>query len=244
MVRMTRATRRAWVRDNGWAQLVPHDDGAEGATMSVSLRLRHVHVLVDWDTARRCGWLSPVDKFRVSRSQQAALDEVVRLIGRVVERAFGEKRVRVETRLYHGWYRGNEPTADYRLLQGLSQRESRFGDGRVLVAPPVISDALLCGGALSRMRDTLRRREDGDDLEQKMVDTAIAADLLFLARRSIGGGGADALIVVSEDDDMLPPVIVAHHWGVFCRILRMRGSNRCLPRTAELLLPLDDLKEG
>ncbi len=71
-----------------------------------------------------------------------------------------------------------------------------------------------------------------------MVDTAIAADLLYLARRSTGSGGGADFLVLSEDDDMIPPVVVAQAWGVPCRILRTRDANRCLPLTKELLYPL------
>lgn len=206
----------------------------------MSVSVHRVLALIDWDTTRRCLWLSSVDRFRVHRGGcQATLDEVAGLLARTVAATFPQKRIKVDFRLYHGWHHGNEPTQDYRALQGLAPSESRFANGRVLVTPPIISDTLACGGPLAPMRDTLRRRDVDAELEQKMVDTAIAADLLFYARQSTGAGAADsAFIIVSEDDDMIPPVVVARYWGVTCSILRTRSANRCLPRTAALLLSM------
>ena len=203
----------------------------------MSLAVRPVFALVDWETARRCWWLSPLERTRVHHAgARAQLDAVCEAIAGRVAANRRTERCRLEVRLYHGWHRGNEPTDDYRRLTGVSLTRSVFADSRVVVAPPVISDSLVCGGRYSLLRDTLRRRQENDDLEQKMVDTAIAADLLYLARKSTGDGGADFL-VVSEDDDMIPPVVVAREWGVPCRILRTRDANRCFPLSQELLYP-------
>lgn len=205
--------------------------------VGVSFALRPVFAFVDWDTARRCLWLPPVERARIHNAgARAQLDAVCEAIAnRVAANRLGE-RCRLEIRVYHGWHRGNEPTDDYRSLTGASLTRSIFADSRVVVAPPVISDSLACGGRYRLLRDTVRRRQANDGLEQKMVDTAIAADLLYLARSSTGGSGADFL-VVSEDDDMIPPVVVAREWGVPCRILRTRDANRCLPLSQELLYP-------
>ncbi len=201
----------------------------------MAISKRDVFAFVDWDTARRCSWLPPIERARVRRrGAPAELEAVTKAIALACGR-LGNARRQVYVRIYHGWHRGKEPTQDFRDLVGISPKQSTWG--KVLVTPPVISDRLACGGPHATLRDTLRQRENSIDLEQKMVDTAIAADLLYLARTRTGGLEAD-FIVVSEDDDMLPPVIVAHQWGLVCKILRSRGPNRCLQKTGELLLPL------
>ena len=56
--------------------------------------------------------------------------------------------------------------------------------------------------------NTLRRTPFTDEFREKMVDTALAADLLSLARTANG----EWLLVVAEDDDHVPPVFVAERW--------------------------------
>lgn len=200
----------------------------------MALSIRNAYVLVDWDTARRCAWLTPTQRRRVELGGPSAqLSAVVSAIANCLSK-LRKERLRVEVRIYHGWRRGNELTADHQSLAGLPERRSAFSNNRILVAPPILSETLACGGRYQELRDTLRRRENGD-LEQKMVDTAIAADLLYLARKRTGKNDAD-FIVLSEDDDMIPPVVVANEWGVSCKILRRRGPNRCMPLTRELLV--------
>ncbi|WP_158619291.1 hypothetical protein [Corallococcus sp. AB011P] len=191
---------------------------------------------IDWDTARRCQWLPAFQRARIKKQGvQAQLAEVTAVVAAALRR-MRVGRIKAHLRIYHGWHQGNQPTADHRALIGLPQIQSVF-DG-VLVAPPTISDRLACGGRHSQLRDTLRRRDDSADFEQKMVDTAIAADLLYLSRSRTAQSNSDFLIL-SEDDDMIPPVVVASHWGLSCKILRTRGPNRCMPNSAELLLPLE-----
>lgn len=187
--------------------------------------LREVYAFIDWDTARRCAWLEPFESVKLQRRGVAAqLQAVYDALGNVVGRVFpGGSRVR--PRLYHGWHRGNEPTVDRRALFGMDP--VRRTVGKVLLEPPIIADALACG---VQLRDTVRRRDDGMD-EQKMVDTALCADLLWYAR-SEGARKADVgFVVMSEDDDMLPAVLTAEKWGVNCKILRQRNANRSMPYT-------------
>lgn len=206
----------------------------------MALDFRDVYVFVDWDTTRRCRWLDAMAQARIHRGgAPAQLAATMEAVAERVARLGRATRYRVETRIYHGWHRGNQPTDDHRALHGLVPKNSYFDDGRILFAPPVLGDTLACQGRYSTLRDTLRRRDDDSGDEQKMVDTAMAADLLYLARRSSGTGGAEFL-VLSEDDDMIPPVVVAREWGLPCRILRRRGPSRCLPRTRELILPFNE----
>lgn len=184
---------------------------------------RDVHALIDWDTSRRCAWLGPVDAAKLKqRGVAAQLQAVYDVLGQTVGAIFPGKS-RVLPRFYHGWHRGNQPTADRSALFGVDP-ERRAVSG-VLLDPPAIADSLVWGGQL---RDTLRRRSDGSD-EQKMVDTALCADLLWLARAESNRKNEVAFIVMSEDDDMLPAVLTAERWGFWAKIVRLRDGSRSMP---------------
>ncbi len=161
----------------------------------MALGISEGFALVDWDTARRCRWLSSVERAKVERGGvQAQLEAVQKRLAPAFL-SFEKARFRVQMRIYHGWHRGLEPTADYRDLSGLRPRRNTID--QVLFAPPILGDELACRGRYGKLRDTVRRREESSILEQKMVDTAIAADLLFLARSKLAGPRA-WFVVLSE----------------------------------------------
>ena len=56
--------------------------------------------------------------------------------------------------------------------------------------------------------NTLRNQEKGQPPTEKMVDTALAADLLAWARRS----PSEWALVLAEDDDVAPPLFTAEAW--------------------------------
>lgn len=186
---------------------------------------RDIHALIDWDTSRRCTWLDPLDatKLRV-RGVAAQLQAVYDMLGHTVGAIFPGKS-RVRPRIYHGWHRGNQPTLDRAALGGVDPERRVVGS--VLLEPPVIADSLLCG---VQLRDTLRRRDDGS-YEQKMVDTALCSDLLWLARRESNRKDNVAFIVMSEDDDMMPAVLTAAQWGLWAKVVRLRDVNRSMLHT-------------
>jgi hypothetical protein len=101
----------------------------------------------------------------------------------------------------------------------------RRTSGPVLLDPPIIVDELACG---AKLRDTLRSRTDGSN-EQKMVDTALCVDLLWLARAAATRRESVAFVVLSEDDDMLPAVLAADQWGFWAKIVRFRGVSQHMP---------------
>ncbi|MFO0586113.1 MAG: hypothetical protein U0441_01175 [Polyangiaceae bacterium] len=93
---------------------------------------------------------------------------------------------------------------------------------------------LSCGGERSILLDTLRRRLENDYEEQKMVDTALASDLLDLARRKKHDPSVAAL-VVADDDDVLPPTITAVEWGLQTWIVRRRANDSAHINTTGLI---------
>jgi hypothetical protein len=99
---------------------------------------------------------------------------------------------------------------------------------------------LSCGGRRSMLYDTLRphdRQRPNSDLEQKMVDTALASDLLDHARRHRSQKDRGAL-VIGDDDDLLPPVLTAIEWGSWVRVLRHRKDDNAHLKTGDVIMRL------
>jgi uncharacterized LabA/DUF88 family protein len=173
---------------------------------------------------------------------ELALRQTTRRIARCLADADAAARFRVSLRLYHGWHKGYEPTANRKAAQvavgradfaTLSQRPS-------VVFSPVVEFGDRLSSALDRrlhdrlaihLPNTLRKRYA--EVEEKMVDTALAADVVSTAYREAG----DWIVVVTEDDDLIPPVYVAEAalLGSGARVLLLRKRNQVS------MMALDDL---
>lgn len=209
--------------------------------------------LVDWDTTRRFAWVNE----RIRRSRLAAgrasaterLETICESLAVTAEANFPMvRRLNCDVRVYHGWHRGTTPTDDYRELAAAVE-DTRRWYGRLHVSQVTLAYRMLFGreayaGNSSTLFGTVRRREDQDGDEQKMVDTALAADLLHWARRNSAARSPAMIFVVAEDDDFYPPVALANHWGVKARILRRREALRHMPWMSRVLLNLRLDSEG
>ena len=208
------------------------------------MKIHDAYLFIDWDTARRFRWISsPLRQGRLVRAKpEQQLDEIYRMCAWTLK-SLTKDRFRCQPRIYHGWHRGSTPTDDFRMLHGL--QNSKSAHESTIFGQPLLSHELVCGTEFGSIRDTLRAREESPQEEQqKMVDTALAADLLFVARSATSRPGT-RLLVLSEDDDMLPPVIIANHWGVDCHILRTRPYNRHMPRHKRyIVLPQPPARDG
>lgn len=173
----------------------------------------NVTAFIDWNSqlllTRRLPETDP------ESAAETAFRYTTRRIARCLAEIDPSKRFRVMMRLYHGWHKGYEPTVNRKAAQvvvgradyaALSQRVN------VVFSPNVeFGDKL--ASALDRrlhrrlgihLPNTVRRRFD-DDFEEKMVDTALAADVVEIAHRE----AADWIVVVTEDDDLIPAIYVA-----------------------------------
>ena len=200
---------------------------------------RRVGLFVDWNSRLRLTPreldFDPVDRARYSLNH----------LGKVVTKrlcALDSLTVfRVNMRLYHGWTAGVTPTVNRKALTSLIEfqdPESLFPSPRVLCPSPIeLGDRLLDGrnerlvtNMSVHLPNTLRRQGGDDAPTEKMVDGAIAADLLSWARAE----PASIALVLSSDDDIVPAVFVAESWmlpfGGVVRILRpqARGDSRFL----------------
>ncbi|WP_137897087.1 NYN domain-containing protein [Sphingomonas sp. 2SG] len=178
---------------------------------------RRVIALVDWNSQiRNCKALSIED---MERQASTTLTMTARAIGRALTALEEGTRYRVSLRLYHGWRKGFEETdrkraataaiaaADFATLSTSATVviEDNVGFGDLLL------DALPrreVGKPSVHLPGTYRRAERRAGFEEKMVDTAIAADLLSIARSDPDS----VVMVVAEDTDLVPPLFTAEAW--------------------------------
>jgi hypothetical protein len=141
-------------------------------------------------------------------------------IARVLALEGGAKH-RVTLRIYHGWHANRDPTPvrrDFELLAHDTSLARRISN--VSFAPGFqFGNELTCLDDVSPLYATYRG--SGQDVGQKMVDSAIVCDLLHLLRF----GHADCCIIVSDDDDYIPAVLTAKSWSVSVILLRQAGNN-------------------
>jgi hypothetical protein len=140
--------------------------------------------------------------------------------------ARGESRAifNVNMRIYHGWYRGQTKTPDRLDLQNVIESVLLPRVDRVTFSPDIdYGDRLLSDGR-RRIYDTLRKRDEDDEFEQKMIDTAMVSDLLEFVRRN----RQSLAVVVADDDDLLPGVFTADAWGgnvILARVTRKSDNQ-------------------
>lgn len=195
------------------------------------------HVFVDWDSARRvCRPPWDVEDADVPMKDRA----------RHIEDCFNELQIRtvaviesmslrypvriILSRIYHGWHRGLTPTDDRRAWESARQKLKTLTTKKVsYLSDTRFGDALVCGGGRVPLVDTLRRRDDGRD-QQKMVDTALVADLLSYSRTESasfrrGEIARSMALVIGNDDDLLPGSIAAEQWGLPVKVLRVNRDR-------------------
>ena len=159
---------------------------------------------------------------------------------RSVGQALSEEnaRFRVSFRLYHGWYKGWQATDGFKAA-GQAVRNIDFATlsgGRVDFSSTVDYGHTLLAALPERrhrrpqihLPNTLRDQEKGQSQVEKMVDTALAADLLAWARES----PSEWAVVLAEDDDLVPPLLTAEAWikphGGRALLLRKRRAGQYL----------------
>ncbi len=173
-------------------------------------------VLVDWNSQLHNWNLKSIslDKQFVANR---ALEMTTRLVSRALSLHDPSSMFVVTLRLYHGWTKGyqdqNPRTALRTVVAGFDFSTSSRSKN-VVFNPNVGFGDLLLWANDSRIHPvkkihlpgTLRERPFKQrKLEEKMVDTAMAADLLAMAITDPG----DLSIVLAEDDDLVPPVFTA-----------------------------------
>jgi hypothetical protein len=171
---------------------------------------------VDWNSHLR---LAPEDLEDVVLRSQHALNAVGKIVARLLCNFDEEATFRVRVRLYHGWTSGITRTPNQIAVTKLPEYESpdqMFPSSRVLSLTDIeFGDRLIDAlpqrenvGLGIHLPNTLRNRHGGAEKDEKMVDTALATDLLSWARAEPNS----VAIVASADDDVIPPVFAAEAW--------------------------------
>lgn len=171
-----------------------------------------VVAFVDWNSQIHLSGLDTKDD--PVAAAKAALEKTARRVARCLIATDQRARFVVNLRLYHGWHRGFEPSANKKAITTVLAAI----DFASLSAVPAVSfseavgygDCLLA--ALPRrlhqrlaihLPNTLRTQDRVDS--EKMVDTALATDVVFTAFNEPN----DWIVVVAEDDDLVPPMFTA-----------------------------------
>lgn len=176
----------------------------------------------------------PLDAARV------AFREVTRRIAQCLVRVNTGAKFQVHLRLYHGWRKGYEPTANLRAIRKIiadTDFTTASDKPSVTYASNVGFGDRLLSALPKRMhsRDGIHlpntfRDRGAKGHEEKMVDTALAADLVVCAYQDPN----EWILLVSEDDDLIPPLFTAEsviNSGQAKALLlssRKRGSNLLL----------------
>ena len=173
---------------------------------------------------------------------EVAFRQTTRRIARCLADIDSSKRFRVALRLYHGWHKGYEPTTNRKAAQvvvgradfaTLSQRPTVVFSPNVGLGDRLTTalDRRLHARLAIHLPNTLRKRYS--EVEEKMVDTALVADVVSTAYREAG----DWIVVVTEDDDLIPSVYVAEAalFGSGAKVILLRK------RSQSSMMLLDDL---
>lgn len=219
---------------------MPDDSDSRRHDPTMTARPIRVTAFVDWNAQLHNARALDADpRTRAKRT----LEKTARVIGRFLAR-HAPDRFHVVLRLYHGWHKGWEPTENFRAMIS-TVSDTDFS--AVAQKPNVVCSADVQYGhtLLSALPErtharppihlpnTLRRRSRSAPPTEKMVDTALAADLLEWARR----GSNEWALVLSEDDDVVPPLFTAEAW------IRPHGGRAFIVRASrpDSFLKLDGL---
>lgn len=173
-----------------------------------------VVAFIDWNSQIHAAKPGDVDERRLA---SYTLTHVAKKIGKVLYDYSSDFRFDVTLRVYHGWLKGFTVTDRRKALAlavseadfaGISERPSvsirpdvQYGDTLMSTLQCRINVKVNC-----HLPNTLRKslRREGE-FEEKMVDTAIASDIVDLAHRE----PRNWIVILGEDDDLIPPALVA-----------------------------------
>ena len=149
-----------------------------------------VTAFVDWNAQMH---IAKVQQFPPLDRARRTLKQSAKMISRVLANEAPQGRFSVSFRLYHGWYKGWEQTDNLRAVR-TTVSETHFPDlshrPNVIFLPQVQYSHTLREALPERchvsppihLPNTLRQQNKDATAVEKMVDTALATDLLDWAR--------------------------------------------------------------
>jgi hypothetical protein len=125
------------------------------------------------------------------------------------------KNFQVLLRFYHGWRKGYEPTKNLKAIRKVIA-ETDFSTASEKPSVAYLGDVAYGDTLLAALSKRMHRshgihlpntlRDRGiKGYEEKMVDTALAADLIVCAYQDPN----EWILLVTEDDDLIPPLFTA-----------------------------------
>lgn len=210
--------------------------------MNSRIEIVDAYAFVDWNTQIHNTKAKTGKSTDEATLAKRVFQLVLKKISETLNASPEHLRFNLHIRGYHGWHRGYQPTDRRKAVQtyangdlvGLitnprvSFRDFHFGDKLINALPRRLHASLNC-----HLPGTIRTQSARADATEKMVDTALASDLVALASQE-----QDAwIIVLGEDIDLVPPVFVAEAF-------LERGTGRILlirEKNSNGLLLLDGL---
>ena len=201
-----------------------------------------IAAFIDWNPQLRLSGIDASD--HPLSAARAAFKNTARRVAACLHAINSEMQFKVDIRLYNGWHKGYEPSQNRKAIKQviaetdfltLSSRpkilfsaEIGFGDCLLSALP----DRMHSTPAI-HLPNTLRD-QGHSKMEEKMVDTALASDLIVTAYQE----PETWILVAAEDDDVVPPIFVAE------AIIKRAGSRVLLlssRRRAKNFLKLEDI---
>jgi len=183
--------------------------------MPLNLGIIPVTAFVDWNSQIHAA--APKKEADPIEVCDATLRYLGKAIGRVLNEVDSSRRYDVTLRVYHGWYKGFEPSARRKAMVQVfagTDFPALSNKANVVIRPELYFGDFLASALPRRLHarlnihlpNTLRRDpNDKTEIEEKMVDSAIASEVVDLAHREPDRW----LVVVGDDDDLVPPIFVA-----------------------------------
>lgn len=178
-------------------------------------------LFVDWDNVIHSLGIA-TSGISPGRRIQRTFEELQTKTADALSRHRSTERIRVSTRLYHGWHSRFDPTDERMNVEAFANsRGFARTIGRVSFRPEItFGNELACDPQRGPLFDTARTKG------QKMVDTALTVDVLHLfAKRAIDVG-----VIASDDDDFLPVAFTAESWN--CDVFLLRSMGRTFGKTS------------
>lgn len=209
----------------------------------MALAYINVTAFIDWNSQLL------LTKLRILENPVAAaelaLDRLARRITKCLSTIDDDASFKVTFRFYHGWHKGFEETTNRKAIKLVLARtnfallstkprivfnaEVGFGDCLISALP-----SRMHARPAIHLPNTLRDKTSGEGLEEKMVDTALASDIIVTAYAE----PENWILVASEDDDIIPSLFSAeaaiHRKGA--RVLLITERKR-----SKTFLKLDDI---
>jgi hypothetical protein len=197
------------------------------------IRIVPVTAFVDWNSQIHAA--APGYDCNDTDIARITLNYVGKILSSGLIKISDEFRFDVTLRIYHGWHRGFQATPRRKALTTIVAMNTHISTSPKVIFRPNIEfgDRLITASNLRlhtrincHIPNTLRKSlKFADADEEKMVDTAIACDVVDLAHREPDRW----LIILGEDDDLIPPIIVADGIrgaaGGKVALLRYRGDG-------------------